>query len=272
MPRAAMVILAIALAAACAGGGSGGGSGAAPAPDGSGTPALRGELTVFAAASLTDAFGELAEIFEDDHPDVDVLLNLAGSQQLAGQVLEGAPADVIATASDEPMTRLAEGALLDGDPIRFASNRLAIVVEPGNPLGITDLADLADLADDALVLVLAAPEVPAGRYAAEALRDAGVTVAPDSLEVDVRGVLGKVALGEADAGIVYRSDVLAAGEAVTGIDLPADVDVVARYPIAVLAAAPNPDAAVEFLALVRSERGRAVLAAAGFGPPDEVTP
>jgi molybdate transport system substrate-binding protein len=251
---------------AAAGAAAGGGDAAAgtAAGDGDAAGRLSGELVVFAAASLTDVFEVLAAELEAAHPGLRVLLNLAGSQQLAGQVLEGAPADVLATAAPEPIGRVAAAGLLEAPPTVFATNRLEIAVEPGNPEGVRDLADLAR---DGLVVVLAAPEVPAGRYAAEALAAAGVEVSPDSLEVDVRAVLGKVRLGEADAGIVYRSDVLAADGAVEGVPLPEAAGVVARYPAAVLADAPNPQAARAFLDLLLSGAGRAVLDAHGFGPP-----
>jgi molybdate transport system substrate-binding protein len=227
-------------------------------------PALTGELTVFAAASLADVTDELSALLQADHPDLEVLVNLAGSQQLAGQLVEGAQADIYAAASDGPMGRVAQAGLLDGEPRTFARNRLEIAVEPGNPRGI---AGLADLADDELVLVLAAPEVPAGQYAAEALDAVGVSVEPDSLEVDVRAALSKVALGEADAAIVYRTDVLAAGDRVNGLEIPAADNVLASYPIGLLRAAPNPRAARAFLDLLTSDRGRDVLLAAGFEVP-----
>jgi molybdate transport system substrate-binding protein len=227
-------------------------------------PALTGELTVFAAASLADVTDELSALLQADHPDLEVLVNLAGSQQLAGQLVEGAQADIYAAASDGPMGRVAQAGLLDGEPRTFARNRLEIAVEPGNPRGI---AGLADLADDELVLVLAAPEVPAGQYAAEALDAVGVSVEPDSLEVDVRAALSKVALGEADAAIVYRTDVLAAGDRVSGLEIPAADNVLASYPIGLLRAAPNPRAARAFLDLLTSDRGRDVLLAAGFEVP-----
>jgi molybdate transport system substrate-binding protein len=260
--RALLIGLAV-LLAGCAPGG-----GATPQPVGPGeAPAaepLTGELVVFAAASLTDALEAVAAALEAAHPDLDVLLNLAGSQQLAGQIVEGAPADVVVTASSGPMDRIAEAGLLDGEPEVVATTALAIVVEAGNPLGVTGLADLAR---DDLLLVLAAPEVPAGQYAAEALAAAGVTVAPASLEVDVRAVLGKVALGEADAGIVYRSDLASAGPTVEGVAIPDAENVVARYPAAALAAAPNPAAAAAFLAVLRSDEGLAALVDAGFTAP-----
>jgi molybdate transport system substrate-binding protein len=228
------------------------------------TGELTGELTVFAAASLADVTDELSALLQADHPDLEVLVNLAGSQQLAGQLVEGAQADIYAAASDGPMGRVAQAGLLDGEPRTFARNRLEIAVEPGNPRGI---AGLADLADDELVLVLAAPEVPAGQYAAEALDAVGVSVEPDSLEVDVRAALSKVALGEADAAIVYRTDVLAAGDRVSGLEIPAADNVLASYPIGLLRAAPNPRAARAFLDLLTSDRGRDVLLAAGFEVP-----
>jgi molybdate transport system substrate-binding protein len=221
---------------------------------------VTGELVVFAAASLTDAFEAVVVALRAEHPDLQVVLNLGGSQTLAGQLREGATADVFASAADAQMEAVVAEELAS-DPVAFATNRLAIVVEPGNPLGIRDLGDLAR---DDVVLVLAAEEVPAGRYAAEALATAGVEVSPVSLEVDVRAVLSKVALGEADAGIVYRSDVVAAGGRVDGIAIPPQQNLTVTYPLAVLDDAPNPTAARRFVAFVRSEAGQRILREHGF--------
>ncbi|MFA9431447.1 molybdate ABC transporter substrate-binding protein [Egicoccus sp. AB-alg2] len=224
---------------------------------------LRGELLVFAAASLTDVFEELGSLLEDAHPELTVTFNLAGSQTLAGQLVEGAPADVFASASGTQMDAVAEEGLVD-EPVPFATNRLAIVVEPDNPLGIRTLDDLAR---DDVVLVLAGEEVPAGQYAAQALEQAGVEVSPASLEVDVRAVLGKVVLGEADAAIVYESDVVVAGDTVQGIDIPDGDNVFATYPVATVTDARNPDAAAAFVDLLRSPEGTEVLERYGFGVP-----
>lgn len=242
-------------------------AGCAPAPaddlraaaaDGA-TPS--GVLVVQAAASLVDAFAEIATDVEAIHPGLDVILNTAGSQILAAQVRQGAPADVIATADPAPLRALAQEGLLAGAPRVMARNALAIAVEPGNPL---DIGGLTDLGRADVVVVLAAPDVPAGALAARALAAAGVTIAPASLELDVRAVLGRVVLGEADAGLVYRTDVVAADGDVEAVDVPVALSGTAEYPIAVLDAAPNPAAADAFVAHVLGERGQAVLDAHGF--------
>ena len=222
------------------------------------------EITVFAAASLTNAFTDIAHLFETQHPGTKVTLNFGGSQQLAAQILESAPADVFASANAEQMKRVVEGSLVSGKVRVFSTNRLAIAVAPGNPKRITGLADLSR---SDLLVVLAAGEVPAGRYAREALKKAGATVSARSLETDVRSVLSKVALGEADAGIVYNSDIVAAGTSVSAVEIPAEQNVVASYPIAVLAHGSHGDAATELVHAVLSGPGRSILARFGFGAP-----
>lgn len=219
-------------------------------------------LTVFGAASLTEAFTDIGAAFEDDNPGVDVSLSFAGTPDLVAQIEQGAGADVLASADEANMERIVEGDLTKSEPQVFATNRLAIVVEPGNPKGIRGLADLA--ADD-LIVVLAASEVPAGRYAAQILDEAGVRIEPDSLEVDVKAVLTRVSLGEADAGIVYVTDVVAAGGDVLGIEIPVDQNVIARYPIAVLAG--SSETAQAFVDFVLSAEGQGLLEAIGFGSP-----
>lgn len=227
--------------------------------------AVTGDVTVFAAASLTEAFTELGSAFEAMHPETTVTFNFAGSQQLATQIAtDGAPADVFASASQTQMDVVADADLLDGDPVVFARNRLEIVVEPGNPADVTMLEDLGR---DDVTVVLAAEEVPAGQYAREALDAADVTVQPVSLETDVRAVLTKVALGEADAGIVYTSDIAAAEERVEGVAIPDEDNVIATYPIAAQRDAPNAAAARAFVALVRSDEGHRTLDAYGFVAP-----
>lgn len=223
-----------------------------------------GQVTVFAAASLTDAFGDIAAAFETANPGLTVAFNFAGSQQLAGQIVEGAPADVFASASPAQTDVVVAAGLAAHEPVDFAGNRLEIAVEPGNPLLITGLADLDR---DDIVLVLAAPEVPAGHYAAEALTAAGVEVHPASLDNDVRAALAKVELGEADAAVVYRSDIDAAGEGVEGVTIPEDQNVVATYPVTVLTAARNADAAEAFVAFVMSAAGQQILRDHGFAGP-----
>jgi molybdate transport system substrate-binding protein len=225
---------------------------------------VSGELLVFAAASLTDAFAELGAAFVDANPAVEVVFNHAGSQTLASQIVEGAPADVFASADRAQMDAVDDAGNLGGEAATFAANLLAIAVEPGNPLGIDGLADLAD---PDLVLVLPVEEVPAGRYARQALDAAGVAVAPSSLERDVRAALAKVELGEADASIVYVSDLVAADGRADGVTIPAEHNVRATYPVAVLADAPNPAAAEAFVALVLSDAGQEILTAHGFEMP-----
>lgn len=224
---------------------------------------LEGELIVFAAASLTEAFEALATAFEAEHRGIEVVINIGGSQALVAQLREGAVADVFASADAVAMDDLSQEGLVTTS-VPLVRNRLEIAVEPGNPAGVTGLADLAR---DDLVLVMAAETVPAGRYSAEALAGAGVEVEPDSLELDVRAVVSKVALGEADVGLVYRSDVVAAAGRIDGVPVPPVDNVEATYPIAVLDDAPNPAAAEAFVAFARSDAGRAILLDAGFEVP-----
>jgi molybdate transport system substrate-binding protein len=256
MPRsrnrlAAVLAMAALLLAGCGGDDSGGGSGA-------GSPA---EIKVFAAASLTAAFNELGPRFTAANGGTRVTFNFAGSQALATQIQQGAPADVFASADTANMDKVKD---LVGDPQVFASNLLQIVVEQGNPKGIQGLDDLAD---PDLKVVLAAPDVPAGRYAAEILGRAGVTVKPVSQEDNVKAVVTKVSLGEADAGIVYVTDVTAGGGRVEGVDIPEDQNVVATYPIATVKASKAQDQAQAFMDLVRSPEGQQVLNRYGFLPP-----
>jgi molybdate transport system substrate-binding protein len=245
----AVLLLAVALLAAACGGDGDGGSGGRP------------ELRVFAAASLTAAFGELGERFTAANGGTKVAFNFAGSQALATQIRQGAPADVFASADVASMDKVRD---LVGTPQVFAGNLLQIVVEKGNPKGVEGLGDLAR---GDLKVVLAAEEVPAGRYARQALDRAGVTVAPVSLEENVKAVVGKVGLGEADAGIVYVTDVRAGGDEVEGIDLAKDQNVVAAYPIAAVRASTHRSEAQAFVDLVRSAEGRQVLEGYGFLPP-----
>ncbi len=221
-----------------------------------------GRIVVFAAASLTDAFGELATGFRTTG-GVAVELNLAGSPSLRTQILNGAPADVFASADPSTMTELVGAGAVD-DPVEFAANRLQIAVPPGNP---AEVRGLADFADPRLLLGLCAEEVPCGTLARSALASAAVTPSIDTDEPDVRSLLTKVQAGELDAGIVYRSDVLAAAGTVEGIDVPPEVNATATYPIAVLTEAANPDAADLFKAYVLSREGQAVLASHGFEAP-----
>jgi molybdate transport system substrate-binding protein len=248
---AALLAVAALALAGCGGGDDAGGSGAA-AP---------GEIKVFAAASLTAAFTELGERYSSANGGAEVTFNFAGSQALATQIQQGAPADVFASADLPNMDKVKD---LVGTPQNFASNRLAIVVEQGNPKGVEGLADLAD---PDLKVVLAAEEVPAGKYAKQVLDRAGVSVTAVSREDNVKAVVTKVSLGEADAGIVYVTDVTAGGDKVEGVDVPADQNMTATYPMATVRASEAPQAAQAFLDLVRSAEGQQVLKEYGFLPP-----
>lgn len=224
---------------------------------------LEGDITVFAAASLTDAFDEVGTAFEDDNPDVNVAFNYGPSSGLREQIVGGAPADVYASANTSNMDQIVEaGAAVD--PQDFATNQLQIVVPAGNPAGITGLADFAQ-AD--LLIGLCAEEVPCGDFGREALTNAGVTPSIDSNEPDVRALLTKVEAGELDAGIVYVTDVLAAGDTVEGIEIPADDNVTATYPLATLTDAGNAEVAAAFVEFVLSDEGQEILASYGFDSP-----
>ena len=219
----------------------------------------RTALTVFAAASLQPAFDKIgAKLLSTQN--IATTFSYAGTQTLTTQLSQGAPADVFASADVAHMTTIQSAGLLHSQSVLFAHNRLEIAVAKGNPKGIHTLADLAR---SGLVVVLADPSVPAGKYAAQALAKAGVTVHPASLEQQVTGVLSKVTLGEADAGIVYVSDIVTSGQ-VDGVVIPDNQNVVADYPIAVLKSAQNQTGAVAFVDLVLSTEGQSILTAAGF--------
>ncbi len=254
MRVAAALAVVVVVAVSCAGDRS--------APSSAG--GLDGELVVFAAASLTDAFGDIAEAFERHHPEVSVELDFGPSSRLATQIVEGAPADVFAAADDTTMAIAVDAGALRGAPEVFARNRLEIAVPAGNPGGVSGLADFAN--DDLLIGLCAAP-VPCGRLGRAALADAGVTPAIDTQEVDVRSLLTKIEAGELDAGIVYRTDVLAADGAVEGIDLPDGGNSVATYTVAPVADGDAPDAAAAFIDLVLSAEGRRRLEDHGFLAP-----
>jgi molybdate transport system substrate-binding protein len=218
-------------------------------------------LTVFAAASLTETFTALGRTFEAAHPGVKVRFSFGGSSTLAQQVVQGAPADVFAAASPATMRPVTDGWLTASAPRTFARNRLVIAVPPDAPGKVRTLRDLAGRG---LKVVLCAPQVPCGAAARQALDIGGVKVTPVSQEQDVRAVLTKMRLGEADAGLVYRTDVRAAGGQVEGIEFPEAAKAINDYPIAALAKAPQPGLAGAFVDLVLSAQGREVLAKAGF--------
>jgi molybdate transport system substrate-binding protein len=226
-------------------------------------PAVSGTVTVFAAASLTAAVQSVVSAFEHAHPGVTVRLNFAGSQTLVQQIQQGAPADVFAAADEVNMQKLVREGAVRTPPEVFAGNTLQIVVAAGNPKHIKRLSDLARTD---LILALCGPAVPCGRYAIEAFGKAEVPVPAASQELDVKAVVTKVALGEVDAGIVYATDVRAAGRAVEGVAIPASVNIVGRYPIAALRSAPNPEAAAAFVTFVLSSQAQHLLAGYGFLP------
>ncbi|HEV7727001.1 MAG TPA: molybdate ABC transporter substrate-binding protein [Modestobacter sp.] len=248
---------------ACGGTAADAGSGSSSAGTSSGGE-LTGTLTVFAAASLTDVFGDLGDQLEKQNPRLHVQFNFAGSSALATQLTQGAPADVFASANEKQMTVVTDAGLQAADPTVFTENVLEIAVPAGNPGKVTGLADFGN-AD--LTLALCAADVPCGAAAQAVFADAGITAKPDTEEEDVKAALTKVQLGEVDAALVYATDVRAAGSGVEGIPFPEAEQEVNDYPVCVLAAAPNPDAAQAFLDLVTSDAGRRALTAAGFRTP-----
>jgi len=251
--RFAPVVAAV-LLAAC------GSSGGNASTSTSATP-LNGTVAVFAAASLTDAFKALGTSFQGANSGVTMKFNFAGSPTLVTQIEQGAPAGVFASADTTNMDKLAADGFTTGTPQVFARNRLEIVVAPGNPKGITGLADLAK---PGVIYITEAPTVPAGKYALQALKLAAVTVTPKSLETDVKSVVGKIELGEADAGIVYTTDVKAAGSKVRGVPIPDADNVIATYPIVAVKATTNSPAANVFIGYVVSAAGQAKLQSFGF--------
>lgn len=243
------VLLAGLLAAACSGVGSG---------DGDGT------VLVFAAASLSDAFGEVAEAFEDRNPGASVQLNFAGSSGLREQILDGAPASVFASANAATMADLDEAEALADTPVTFARNSLTIAVPPSNPAAVSGLEDFAQ--PDLLVGICAAG-VPCGDLARTVLDNAGVEPALDTEEPDVRALLTKVVAGELDAGIVYRTDIASAAASAAEVPIPAELNQQTEYQIAVVAEAGDSRAARQFVEFVASPEAQAILASHGFDAP-----
>ncbi|XBB67607.1 molybdate ABC transporter substrate-binding protein [Nocardioides sp. WV_118_6] len=221
------------------------------------------ELTVFAAASLTKTFEELEKTYEAAHSDVDVKLSFGGSSDLVAQITEGASADVFASADTANMDKLVAAGLTAGEPREFATNTLMIAVPPGNPAGIKGLADLTK---KDVNLVLCQPEVPCGSASAKVAEAAGLDFKPVSEEQSVTDVLAKVESGEADAGLVYVTDVTAAGDKVQGIEFPEAADIVNHYPIVAVKDAQHADLAQQWIELVLGE-GQKVFEQAGFGAP-----
>ena len=219
-------------------------------------------ITVFAASSLADAFGELTRTFESTQAQTAVRLNLTSSSELATQIEQGAEADVFASADRATVDQVIDAGLVAGEPRVFARNRLTVAVPRANPGGV---GSLSDLEDRRLIVTLCNEACPAGRYAGEVFRKAGLSVSPDSLETEVRGVVTRLQTGEADAGIVYASDVVAAGKTLRTIDIPDSYNVTVSYPIVVLVGASG--GARDFVELVLSARGRRVLEKHGFLAP-----
>lgn len=227
-------------------------------------PEVNGQITVFAAASLTESFKKLGAEFEAARPGTKVSFNFAGSSALAQQVNNGAPADVFASAAPANMKQATDAGSVTATPTTFARNTLQIAVPKGNPGKISGLPDFAQ-AD--LKIALCAEQVPCGAAARKVFQVAKVTPAPDTLEQDVKAVLTKVSLGEVDGALVYRTDVRSAGGKVEGIEFEEAQQAVNDYPIAPLAKAPNAAGAKAFVDYVLSEKGREVLAEAGFTSP-----
>lgn len=242
------------LAAGCGStGDDSGGSGSGKAPGGT--------VTVFAAASLTEAFGTIGKQFESAHPGTKVRFSFGGSDTLAQQINNGAPADVFASASPKTMQMVTSAHNAAGTPRTFVRNRLEIAVPPSNPAKIGGIKDLGDPKNK---VVLCAATVPCGAAARKALKAAGVKVTPVSDEKDVKAALTKVSLNEADAALVYRTDVKAAKGKVKGIDFPEASKAINSYPMVTVAKAPEPKLAKRFESYVLSSAGQKVLTAAGF--------
>ncbi len=246
------------LAAGLVGCGSGTNATATP------TSSLSGEITVFAAASLKTTFTQLAKDFEAANPGTKVKLSFAGSSDLVTQITQGAPADVFASADTKNMTKLADAKLVDGTATNFATNVLEIAVPPSNPASISSFADLAK---PGVKVVTCASQVPCGAAADAVEKASGVALTPVSEESSVTDVLGKVTSGEADAGLVYVTDVKGAGDKVKGIPFAESDKAVNTYPIATVGSSKNKELAAAFVAAVTSDKGRKVLGDAGFGAP-----
>ncbi|MFD5813744.1 molybdate ABC transporter substrate-binding protein [Streptomyces sp. NPDC127038] len=225
---------------------------------------LSGTVTVFAAASLQEAFTQIGKDFEQAHPGTKVTFSFGGSDTLAASIKGGAPAEVFAAASPKTMKIVTDAGDASGTPATFARNQLEIAALPGNP---DKISSLKDLTKSGLKVVLCDKDVPCGAATQKVLTSAGVTLTPVSYEQDVKAALNKVVLKEADASIVYKTDVKAAGDKVTGVEFPESSDAINDYPIVELKNAKNADAARQFIAFVQSAQGQKVLTDAGFLKP-----
>lgn len=262
LTASAGVLLLAALAGCTPAAGPAGPSGTADASPSPSETGPTGTVTVYAAASLTETFTQLASEFEADHPGVTVTLNFGGSSTLAEQIVTGgAPVDVFASASDATMKTVVDAGLVEWTPATFTHNALVIVTPEGNPAGITGLKDFAD---PDLKIALCDAEVPCGAAAAKVFEQAEIVPKPDTLESDVKAVLTKVSLGEVDAGLVYATDAKSAALEVDPIEFPEALDAVDNYGIVPLKAAPNPEAAAAFTEFILTARGVEVFEEAGF--------
>lgn len=230
----------------------------------SASPKLSGTVTVFAAASLKESFTTLGKDFEKEHPGTKVTFNFGGSDTLAASITSGAPADVFAAASTKTMAIVTDKKDAATTPVTFVRNQLEIATLPGNP---DKIASLKDLTKSSLKVVLCDKTVPCGAAAQKALDASSLKLTPVSYEQDVKSALTKVELKEADAAVVYKTDVHAAGDKVQGVEFPESADAINDYPIALLKDAPNAEAAKAFIALVQSAEGQKVLTEAGFLKP-----
>jgi len=264
MKRTITALAATAAAAAIALSGCSSTSGDSTGGDSS--PAAKQKLTVYAAASLTKTFTELGKDFEKSHAGVAVTFDFDGSSTLVTQLAQGAQADVFASADEKNMQNAVSQTLIAGKPVDFATNVLEIATPPGNPAGI---AAFADLAKPGIKTVVCADGVPCGNAVEQVEKNTGVALKPISQEQSVTNVLAKVESGDADAGVVYVTDVTAAGDKVTGVQFPEAQQAVNTYPIAVTRASTQSDLAKKFVAYVTGTDGQQTLAEAGFGAPQK---
>ncbi|WP_406475578.1 molybdate ABC transporter substrate-binding protein [Streptomyces sp. NBC_01615] len=232
-----------------------------PSSSSSSSPKLSGTVTVFAAASLKESFTTLGKEFEKAHPGTKVTFSFGGSDTLAASITGGAPADVFAAASPKTMAIVTDAKDGVGTPATFVRNQLEIATLPGNP---DKVASLKDLTKSGLKVVLCDKTVPCGAAAQKALDAGSLKLTPVSYEQDVKSALTKVELKEADAAVVYKTDVKAAGDKVEGVEFPESAKAINDYPITLLKDAPNAAAAKAFIELVTSAEGQKVLTAAGF--------